>query len=66
VIFVACDLQPVTCDLLMHIIICIKQTPLTDKVQFDSDGNLIRDNIESGINPFDEYALEEALKNKRR
>jgi len=46
----------------MHIIICIKQTPLTDKVQFDSDGNLIRDNIESGINPFDEYALEEALK----
>ncbi len=48
----------------MHIIICIKQTPLTDKVQFDSDGNLIRDNIESGINPFDEYALEEALKIK--
>jgi electron transfer flavoprotein beta subunit len=48
----------------MHIIICIKQTPLTDKVEFDSSGNLIRDNIESGINPFDEYALEEALKVK--
>ncbi len=57
-------MQPVTCDLLMHIIICIKQTPLTDKVDFDSDGNLIRDNIESAINPFDEYALEEALKIK--
>ncbi|MEA3307170.1 MAG: electron transfer flavoprotein subunit beta/FixA family protein [Elusimicrobiota bacterium] len=48
----------------MHIIVCIKQTPLTDKVDFDSSGNLIRDNIESGINPFDEYALEEALKIK--
>jgi electron transfer flavoprotein alpha/beta subunit len=48
----------------MHIIICIKQTPLTDKVQFDFNGNIIRDNIESGINPFDEYALEEALKIK--
>ncbi len=48
----------------MHIIICIKQTPLTDSVEFDSNGNLKRDNIESGINPFDEYALEEALKIK--
>ncbi|MCG2725636.1 MAG: electron transfer flavoprotein subunit beta/FixA family protein [Elusimicrobia bacterium] len=48
----------------MNIIVCIKQTPLTDKVEFDSNGNLERDNIESGINPFDEYALEEALKIK--
>lgn len=46
----------------MHIIVCIKQVPDTANVKINPETNtLMRDGVESIINPFDEYALEEAL-----
>ncbi|HNW92592.1 MAG TPA: electron transfer flavoprotein subunit beta/FixA family protein [bacterium] len=49
----------------MHIIVCIKQVPDTTEVRLDSTTNtLIRDGVPSIINPFDMYAIEEALRLK--
>lgn len=49
----------------MRIIVCIKQVPNPDKVRFDEKtGTLIREGVESQINPYDLNALEEALKLK--
>ncbi len=46
----------------MHILVCVKQTPKSDNVKIDpATGCLIRSGSESAINPFDEYALEEAV-----
>lgn len=46
----------------MHILACVKQTPKSDNVKIDSaTGCLIRSGVESAMNPFDEYALEEAV-----
>ena len=43
----------------MKIIVCIKQVPDTTNVKIDPETNtLIREGVESIINPFDEYALE--------
>jgi electron transfer flavoprotein beta subunit len=51
----------------MHFIVCIKQVPNTTNVQIDpSTGTLKREGVESIINPFDEYALEEAVRLKER
>jgi len=51
----------------MNIIVCIKQVPATTNVQIDPNtGTLIRSGVESIINPFDEYALEEAVKLKEK
>ncbi|MCA6072315.1 MAG: electron transfer flavoprotein subunit beta/FixA family protein [Endomicrobium sp.] len=51
----------------MNIIVCIKQVPNTISVQIDSGtGRLKRDGVESIINPFDEYAIEEGLRIKER
>ena len=45
----------------MNIIVCIKQVPNTTDVKIDPVTNtLIRDGVESVINPFDTYAIEEA------
>ena len=49
----------------MHIIVCVKQVPDTTNVRINPETNtLIREGVESIMNPFDEYALEEALKLK--
>ena len=49
----------------MHIIVCVKQVPDTTNVRINPETNtLMREGVESIINPFDEYALEEALKLK--
>jgi electron transfer flavoprotein beta subunit len=49
----------------MHIIVCIKQVPDTTNVRINPKTNtLMREGVESIINPFDEYALEEGLKVK--
>ena len=49
----------------MHIIVCIKQVPDTTNVRINPETNtLMREGVESIMNPFDEYALEEALKLK--
>ncbi len=54
----------------MDVIVCIKQVPDTEeihKVRIDSEKHtLIRKGIKSIINPFDENALEEALRIKEK
>lgn len=51
----------------MRICVCIKQVPATTEVKFDPETNtLIREGVESQINPFDLYALEEAVRVKER
>ncbi|MBR5738028.1 MAG: electron transfer flavoprotein subunit beta, partial [Verrucomicrobia bacterium] len=49
----------------MHVIVCIKQVPDTTNVKINPETNtLMRDGVESILNPFDEYALEMGLKLK--
>jgi electron transfer flavoprotein alpha/beta subunit len=47
----------------LKIIVCIKQVPDTTNIRIDPETNtLIREGVESIINPFDEYALEEGIR----
>lgn len=47
----------------MHAIVCIKQVPDTTEVRINPEtGTLIREGVPSIINPFDTYAIEEALR----
>jgi electron transfer flavoprotein alpha/beta subunit len=49
----------------MHIIVCIKQVPDTKQVKLDEKTHtLIREGVDSIINPYDMYALEEGLRLK--
>ena len=51
----------------MNIIVCIKQVPETTKVKINPETNtLIREGVKSIINPFDMYAIEEAIRLKER
>jgi electron transfer flavoprotein beta subunit len=51
----------------MNIVVCLKQVPDTTKVKINPQTNtLIRDGIKSITNPFDTYALEEAVRIKER
>ncbi len=51
----------------MKIVVLIKQVPATDKVKMDEEtGTMIREGIESEINPLDLYAIEEAVRIKER
>jgi electron transfer flavoprotein beta subunit len=51
----------------VNIVVCIKQVPGTTKVKINPEtGTLIREGVEAVINPFDEYAIEEALRIKER
>lgn len=51
----------------MNIIVCIKQVPNTTDVRIDPVKNtLIREGVESVVNPFDAYAIEEAIRLKER
>lgn len=51
----------------MDIIVCIKQVPNTTDVKIDQETNtLIREGVESIINPFDTYAIEEGVCLKER
>ncbi|MBP7087790.1 MAG: electron transfer flavoprotein subunit beta/FixA family protein [Candidatus Omnitrophica bacterium] len=51
----------------MKIIVCIKQVPDTTDVKIDPKTNtLIREGVLSVVNPFDMYALEEAVRLKER
>lgn len=46
----------------MHVVVCIKQVPDTSEVKINPETNtLIREGVESIINPFDENAIEAAL-----
>ncbi|GFP30548.1 electron transfer flavoprotein beta subunit [Candidatus Hakubella thermalkaliphila] len=51
----------------INIVVCIKQVPGTTEIKIDPQTNtLIREGIESIINPFDTYAVEEAVRIKER
>ncbi len=51
----------------MKIIVCIKQVPDTTDVRISPDTNtLVREGIPNIINPFDVYAIEEALRLKEK
>lgn len=47
----------------MRIAVAVKQVPDTSEVRIDEErGTLIREGVPSILNPFDEYALEEAMR----
>ncbi len=51
----------------MHAIVCLKQVPDSTEVRINPETNtLVREGVDSIINPFDTYALEEALRLKER
>jgi electron transfer flavoprotein beta subunit len=49
----------------MRIVVCVKQVPDTTEVRINPEtGTLVREGVPSIINPFDSYALEEALRTR--
>lgn len=51
----------------MHIVVCVKQVPDSLSVKFDQNTNvMLRDGVASILNPFDAYAVEEALRLKEK
>ena len=51
----------------MNIVVCIKQVPETSNVRMDPDtGTMVRDGVESIVNPLDLYAIEAALQLKEQ
>ncbi len=51
----------------MNIIVCIKQVPGTADVKMNPETNtLVREGVKSIINPFDMYAIEEAIRLKEK
>jgi electron transfer flavoprotein beta subunit len=51
----------------LNIVVCIKQVPGTTDIKIDPETNtLVREGVESIINPFDAYALEEGVRLKER
>lgn len=49
----------------MHIVVCVKQVPDTANVRINPETNtLMREGVASIMNPFDAYALEQALRLK--
>ena len=51
----------------MHVVVCVKQVPDTTNVRINPETNtLMREGVESIVNPFDEFALEQALELKDR
>ena len=49
---------------IMKIIVCLKQVPDTQDIKWTDKGTMIREGVESIINPYDEFALEYALRIK--
>lgn len=51
----------------MHIVVCIKQVPDTHEIKLDPVHNtLMREGVEAIVNPFDMYAIEEAIRLRER
>lgn len=49
----------------MQVVVCVKQVPDTTNVRINPETNtLMREGVESIMNPFDEYALEQGLRLK--
>jgi electron transfer flavoprotein beta subunit len=52
----------------MNIVVCMKQVPSSEaRIQIGADGRSIdRSNLELVVNPYDEYAVEEALRTREK
>lgn len=51
----------------MQLVVCIKQVPNTTNIRIDPKTNtLMREGVESIVNPFDVYAIEEAIRLKEK
>ncbi|MFC1498580.1 electron transfer flavoprotein subunit beta/FixA family protein [Verrucomicrobiota bacterium] len=51
----------------MHFVVCIKQVPETTDVKINPETNtLVREGVASIVNPFDMYAIEEAVRLKEK
>lgn len=51
----------------MRIVVCVKQVPASNQVKLNREtGTIIREGVASMLNPYDSYALEEALRLKER
>lgn len=51
----------------MNIVVCVKQVPGTNEVKMNSETNtIIREGVESILNPFDAYAVEEGVRLKEK
>ena len=51
----------------MHFVVCIKQVPETTDVRINPETNtLMREGVAAVVNPFDMYAIEEALRLKQK
>lgn len=51
----------------MNIVVCVKQTPASANLPIDlATGKVKTEGLQLGVNPFDEYAIEEALRLKER
>ena len=48
----------------MKIVVCVKQVPDTADIKWTENNTMIREGVESIMNPFDEYAIETALRLK--
>ncbi|OGI23563.1 MAG: electron transfer flavoprotein subunit beta [Candidatus Melainabacteria bacterium RIFOXYA12_FULL_32_12] len=48
----------------MKIVVCVKQVPDTADIKWTENNTMIRDGVESILNPFDEYAVETAIRIK--
>lgn len=49
----------------MKILVCVKQVPDTSQMKFDTETKtIVREGVENIVNPFDLYAVEEALRIK--
>ena len=47
----------------MKFIVCVKQVPETNDLKFDPSTNrVLKEGVSTIINPFDQFALEEAIK----
>lgn len=49
----------------MKVIVCVKQVPDTTDIKWTENNTIQREGVESITNPFDVYAIEEALKIKK-
>ena len=50
----------------LKIAVCVKRTPASTSVAIDASGKVQTKGLPHGINPFDEYAIEEAIRLKER
>ncbi len=48
----------------MKIVVCVKQVPDTADIKWTENNTMVREGVESIMNPFDEYAVETAVKIK--